>query len=1225
MGANTFNGRGFKVLSDYRTKLVGWLNYAAEWISRPQSDTESKSRYVDLAPTDKADPSGIYSGALAEATNNPRVLNIALTGPYGSGKSSIVQSFLKNYRRPALQISLAAFLPDAASKSSEVDKQKDAASKSNEVSRQEIERSILQQMLYGADANRLPLSRFKRIQTPGKWAIFVSLYIILGIISLSHLIQNRAPIMKGDYFLPLDLSNWFNFASVLLGGSFLWLALHHFYVASFGISLKSVSLKDIEITPKAATEESILNRHLDEIIYFFQATRYDLVVIEDLDRFKNADIFVTLREINSLINANSGVKRTIRFLYALRDDMFVNTDRTKFFEFIIPVIPIINSSNSIDKVLEQGKRLEIDSRLNRQFLHEVSRYLNDFRLIQNILNEYAIYIANLETDGENVLDENKLLAVLIYKNVFPSDFESLHRGKGHLAEILGRYDEFVANAEAACKAQIAGLEEQIDLGERQLPNNLEELRSIYAIRILENLPDGYLYIGLDRNNIVPIQMLAQHAEFDKFVGAGQVFFRHANGQTHTHNLSDIQDKVDPDKSYQQRKREITNKSVEFVDATTKAIRDLRAKLPKLRMTKFNEIIRQNSNEVEDLFEAFGENAELARFLVFEGFLDDSYYQYTSLFHSGRLSPNDNNFLRRIRGYKNPDPDFQIDNPKEVIAAMRDEDFRQDYVLNVKIVDSLLGDPATFVTQTAALFDYIADNFAKCAPFFAIYYTRGVAVPELVAGLIKVWPGFVPAAIASTTDLSHIAHIISHLPAQELTAQTKKHPALSGFVSVNLPRILALGVDFEPERLKLMQIESPDLASVEGYHAIVRVLVDEGLYKLSVSNLDFIFRAMLGIDDEDRLHKQHYTSVLAAGNDRLERKIDAGFGDYLDNVLLELPDNSEESVSAIIAIVSREELDPESMEAFLQRQSEQLPSLDQIPSHLHPVLFEIEKVQTTWENCQAFLSSETYDAEILTAYLSKDEIVAALSQLPISGDDDVGPLREFLIGNDALDDDAYAAYVRALPRPFRKFPENLSSGKLRIVIDERKIVFSSETLSTLGEDRDLQTLFVAKNIDRYLEIEGQCPLDDDLRERLLGSDIRDDLKIRIIGAMDLTLLPTLSSRSAIVGPILARTDADISEIDANSAGALILNSRPVSVQISLLNKLQTKLDKQQVRDILLSLPEPFSDIKPGWGTPRIESSEENLEFVAWLKTRGIISSWKRGGLFDDDIRINLFRK
>lgn len=200
------------------------------------------------------------------------------------------------------------------------------------------------------------------------------------------------------------------------------MTLHHFYVASFGLSLKSVSLKDVEIRPAHDDQTSILNRHLDEILYFFQTTGYDLVIIEDLDRFNDAEIFVTLREINSLINENAGVKRTVRFLYALRDDMFVNTDRTKFFEFIIPVIPIINTSNSIDMVLVQGRRLALDDRLDRQFLREVSRYLNDLRLIQNIFNEYAIYVANLETDGENLLDANKLLAILIYKNVYPRDF-----------------------------------------------------------------------------------------------------------------------------------------------------------------------------------------------------------------------------------------------------------------------------------------------------------------------------------------------------------------------------------------------------------------------------------------------------------------------------------------------------------------------------------------------------------------------------------------------------------------------------------------------------------------------------------------------------------------------------------------------------------------------------------------------------------------------------------
>jgi len=60
-------------------------------------------------------------------------------------------------------------------------------------------------------------------------------------------------------------------------------------------------------------------------------------------------------------------------------------------------------------------------------------------------------------------------------------------------------------------------------------------------------------------------------------------------------------------------------------------------------------------------------------------------------------------------------------------------------------------------------------------------------------------------------------------------------------------------------------------------------------------------------------------------------------------------------------------------------------------------------------------------------------------------------------------------------------------------------------------------------------------------------------------------------------------------------------------------------------MLRSLPDPLPDIRPGFATPRIESSEVNLEFVAWLKTRGFISSWRRGSFFDDDIRMNMFRK
>lgn len=520
--------------------------------------TSERWKFIDLAPTDKADEAGVYSDALLYATNNPRVSNIALTGPYGSGKSSIIKSFLKKYRRPVLHISLAAFLPEAASTQ-------------GDVSKQEVERSILQQMLYGADANKLPLSRFKRIHSPSRWSLFTSLYIVVGLFAFWNLLKNREEIVNGKYLLPLAASNWFNITCFALGSSFLWLALHHFYIASFGLSLKSISLKDIEITPIAVTQESILNRHLDEIIYFFQSTKYDLVVIEDLDRFNNSEIFVTLREINSLINENSGVNRTIRFLYALRDDMFVNTDRTKFFEFIIPVIPIINTSNSIDKVLEQGKRLSLDDRLDRQFLREVSRYLNDLRLIQNIFNEYAIYVANLETDGENVLDANKLLAVLIYKNVFPRDFENLHRGKGNLAGILDRHDKFVADGEAEYTSEISILEEQIDNAEKQIPSDLRELRRIYAMALIEKLPTLASHIGVNGQNLLELLSLAKHDSFEKIIESPQIVYRFNQNYQQNLNIAGFQAEVDPLRTYKQRKSDIELRAVGFKNATLKTI------------------------------------------------------------------------------------------------------------------------------------------------------------------------------------------------------------------------------------------------------------------------------------------------------------------------------------------------------------------------------------------------------------------------------------------------------------------------------------------------------------------------------------------------------------------------------------------------------------------------------------------------------------------------------
>lgn len=46
----------------------------------------------------------------------------------------------------------------------------------------------------------------------------------------------------------------------------------------------------------------ILNEYLDEILYLFERKKFNVVIIEDLDRFNDITIFEELRELNFLIN-----------------------------------------------------------------------------------------------------------------------------------------------------------------------------------------------------------------------------------------------------------------------------------------------------------------------------------------------------------------------------------------------------------------------------------------------------------------------------------------------------------------------------------------------------------------------------------------------------------------------------------------------------------------------------------------------------------------------------------------------------------------------------------------------------------------------------------------------------------------------------------------------------------------------------------------------------------
>ncbi len=1184
--------------------------FSSSWIKRFRSSPkiERDTRFVDLAPTNNADRSGVYSAALSAAMNEDKVLNIALTGPYGSGKSSVIKSFLDTYPGKTLQLSLASFIPEG-----EVQGKKGP-------SKQEIERSILQQILYGADANRLPHSRFKRIQTPNKWSALRSLALCVGVFCIWYLFSKVSDVTTGEYFKPYEWSNWFNYLAFLVGTICVWWLVHGVYVRSFGVSLKSVSLKDIQIAPNATDEESILNRHLDEIIYFFQSTEYDLVVIEDLDRFENPDIFVTLREINGLVNASAGIERPIRFLYALRDDIFVNRDRTKFFEFIVPIIPIINHSNSVDKVLAHIHRIGLEKRLDHRFVREVSRYLDDMRLIGNIFNEYVIYSNNLDADGEGVLDTNKLLAVLIYKNVMPKDFAALHRQEGVLAKVLSRYDEFIARAESRIKAELAEIQTDMDRAEAHTVKDVEDLRSVYAMAIIARVPPNLTMLNPGFGQI-PLGKIPEHPEFEKLLSMGSIPAAHPSGYTGTAQLQGLEASVDSTMTYAERKEAIERNSVEFKERMAEKTRELKREISLLRMKRFNEVVRESSDLIEEVFAEVGENRDLLRYLILEGHLDDTYYQYISLFHGERLSPSDYRFLIQIRSYKNPSPDFQLDNVSEIVASMREEDFGREYVLNRHLVDYLLENYQEHSARIDVAVEFIKDHFSECDEFFSSYYSSGKFVSQLVSALSIKWPIFPIIALKSSQAAAHAARILGFAPEQLFDSRNPARVVLSRYYSGNLSLVLHEKVAFDFKRLKAVQVRITQLSSIADFKEAVSFVVAERLYQISIENIRHILEHIVGYGELSNLDTRNFTTIRESKERTLLEYLDANFETYLRDVLLQLENNTSEDVPSVIEVLNHEEANFDSRASFLAMQSIDFQTFEGVPAAFYDMLLKGQKIEGTWINCLTYFSSDVFDEGVLTTYLQRGKPAEVLSKTPVPKGDDWAKLRRFLINNDGLQDDVYESYIRNLPSAFQHVPA-VGSEKIRILIMARKVVFSKENFEKMEES--LQILFVATNFDTYWNERQKYTIDDGFRGELLKSAIADTQKLQVISEIDPRFVASHPTVAASIAPVLNRSQISPGDYHADFIRAVVINSRRGEPQISLFNKLHGVLSPAEVRSVLQELPSPYSHITISGKNPKIDKTETNERFASWLKAKRLISTFTTSES-GNHIRLNTFRK
>ena len=361
-----------------------------------------------------------FSLHLCKTLKDKNNLNIGIIGSFGAGKSSAIKTFLKTRPRICrlkdISISLCSF-GDNERNDNNFEK--------------EIESTLLQQILYSKKRYKLPNSRISRYGF--RWrsiclilsAICLSFSIFINYYNLWASIFNNK--WCNDEVIKFVSSPWFG-NGVIAIFSVLTFVL---FILCYPLKSLIAKIRDIEIKAEPNSNDTFFDEYLDEIIYFFKRTRIKLLILEDIDRCSQKNLLLSrLHNLNkTLNNCDYFVRKPIRFIYCVREDIFASSEeKSKFFDCMISIPPVLTYDNMVERFCES---LNDNEKLifTVDFLSTFSGEILFYRQLINILNSFRIFAESKDLDEDKI---KGLFALMVYKSTFPNDYILFTKGKGIL-------------------------------------------------------------------------------------------------------------------------------------------------------------------------------------------------------------------------------------------------------------------------------------------------------------------------------------------------------------------------------------------------------------------------------------------------------------------------------------------------------------------------------------------------------------------------------------------------------------------------------------------------------------------------------------------------------------------------------------------------------------------------------------------------------------------------
>lgn len=1096
------------------------------------------SEYKDLTPISNAENVEEYLNALKWALDQKKITNIALAGPYGSGKSSIIDTFLEKHKDESFfqtytsennswiikkikscilqhdkvcrfneiskKISMATFIEANSNGQckNEAHENEDEAAKKICISADEVEKGILKQLFYTIDPQKIPQSRYRKLH-PINFSNIITKVAIYSVIALMFIYifyyEKMADIFSGiSAVLLLTEMLWVKYiAAVIILLFSIWAISKIVYDFSSKYSIKGIKLSsNIDIQKEEGVGESVFNKNLDEIMYFFETTEYRLIFFEDLDRLDDRTIFVHLRELNNLLNCNENIKGKVVFIYAVKDDIFTKEDRTKFFDFIIPVIPIINSTNSgevLQQFLQEAKEHGIKHDISQNFVLDVAPYIADMRILRNIYNEFVVYKRILRDNQGMDLKDEQMLAIIIYKNLYPNDFAAIQNEKGLIKEAFEAKGKYIDVQKNNLQEIINERSSKLDSYKKECLQSIREIKIAMMSGIMDN--NGFV----DKVNDFQAKEILEDS-FDmnniaKLNSARVCYFSFGYNYEQNKVMSDISGKIKPYLIRIDSVKNIHDIGCENLQNELEKLNKQKRDISKKTLSYILE--RGNDLKFDDIIS----DNKLLMFLLRRGYIDEKYANYINYFKGNTITKDDMNFILSVKNQEAKPWDYAITKTDMVIRRLQEYEFERKEIYNFDLLEQLLVGGNDNV-KLELFFKQLADENITSWKFIDEFIDRTNHINEFIKGLARDWHGmwwYITQQNTITYDrqLHYLCLLLSNIADADIHDYDVNN-SMKEYFENHADILQKLQEQLGSEKIKniLLQLK-PKFSelNIDGIKdkEILDAVFDNAMYEINLPMVKNVikFKNSTLIDS---FEAQPYSVVVRLNDSLVSGYIQKNINKYVDDIILKQYSPADE-LEDILGLVEKlfEEDEDELIEKLIRHESFVVDDIsrflwdeiEKFKDSVHVVwkaLLENERIVVSWENTVTYWECYNFD-DCLKKFIADN--VYTLKE------DDKKYCKDSFVSELILCGMPISVYEVLLPvlrmSEFSMSLTDIPKEILGIMVRCKYFAFTPEKFREMKDiDESLAVEYISLNQDEAIENTNDLDIDSSLLNEILTS-------------------------------------------------------------------------------------------------------------------------------------------